>query len=403
MHAKNTTESGNAGRNILNGLHVIDSDTHLSEPHDLWTRNASSALRDRVPQVKQIDGVNHWIVDGDVDMGPATPVSVVRRDGKKSDGLEFFGWKLEDVHEASYDMKARVRLMDELGIHAQIIYPNAAGFGNQNFLKVKDEKLRLACAQIYNDSVAELQEQSDNRLFPMALVPWWHIDSCAKEIERAHALGLRGVVMCSDPDSGGLPDLGDPAWDPFWDVCGELEMPVNFHIGASQTSFNMFGTASWNSMDMSERLALGSATLFFDNARVLGNLLYSGILERFPKVKVVSVESGIGWIPFLLETLDYEAQETGSYKNGKLKMLPSEYFRRQVYGCFWFETNAPQKLIQDVGVNNVLFETDFPHPTCLYPNNRNHLQKAMGHLDENICRRVLQDNAAELYRIPLPG
>jgi predicted TIM-barrel fold metal-dependent hydrolase len=154
---------------------------------------------------------------------------------------------------------------------------------------------------------------------------------------------------------------------------------------------------------MSERLALGSATLFFDNARVLGNLLYSGILERFPKVKVVSVESGIGWIPFLLETLDYEAQETGSYKNGKLKMLPSEYFRRQVYGCFWFETNAPQKLIQDVGVNNVLFETDFPHPTCLYPNNRNHLQKAMGHLDENICRRVLQDNAAELYRIPLPG
>ena len=237
----------------------------------------------------------------------------------------------------------------------------------------------------------------------MALVPWWHIDSCAKEIERAHALGLRGVVMCSDPDSGGLPDLGDPAWDPFWDVCGELEMPVNFHIGASQTSFNMFGTASWNSMDMSERLALGSATLFFDNARVLGNLLYSGILERFPKVKVVSVESGIGWIPFLLETLDYEAQETGSYKNGKLKMLPSEYFRRQVYGCFWFETNAPQKLIQDVGVNNVLFETDFPHPTCLYPNNRNHLQKAMGHLDENICRRVLQDNAAELYRIPLPG
>ena len=144
-------------------------------------------------------------------------------------------------------------------------------------------------------------------------------------------------------------------------------MPVNFHIGASQTSFNMFGTASWNSMDMSERLALGSATLFFDNARVLGNLLYSGILERFPKVKVVSVESGIGWIPFLLETLDYEAQETGSYKNVKLKMLPSEYFRRQVYGCFWFETNAPQKLIQDVGVNNVLFETDFPHPTCLYP------------------------------------
>src|SRR5690606_3742048 len=137
-------------------------------------------------------------------------------------------------------------------------------------------------------------------IFPMALVPWWNIEACAAEIRRAHDLGLRGIVMCSDPDSVGLPDLGDPAWNSFWDVCGALRMPVNFHIGASQTSFNMFGRAAWQSTDFAEKLALGSTALFLENARVLGNLLYSGVLERFPEVKVVSVESGIGWLPFLL-------------------------------------------------------------------------------------------------------
>ena len=388
---------------IFDGLHVIDADTHISEPHDLWTANAPSAIRARLPQVKEIDGAKHWVVDGDIDLGAATPVSVVRSDGQKSDGIEFFGWSQEDVHVASYDMKARVRLMDELGIGAQVIYPNVAGFGNQNFTQIEDEELRLACATVYNDAMVEIQRGSDERIFPMALVPWWHIEACAAEIRRSHEMGLRGIVMCSDPDSVGLPDLGDPAWDSFWDVCGELEMPVNFHIGASQTSFNMFGRAAWQSTDLPEKLALGSTALFLENARVLGNLLYSGVLERFPKVKVVSVESGIGWLPFLLESLDYEMHETGANANGKLKMLPSEYFKRQVYGCFWFEKTAPKKLIEDVGVENVLFETDFPHPTCLYPDNREHVTEVLGGLAPHVRKRVLQDNAAELYRIPLPA
>lgn len=388
---------------IFDGLHVIDADTHISEPHDLWTANAPAALRERLPQVKELDGAKHWVVDGDIDLGAATPVSVVRSDGRKSEGIEFFGWSQEDVHVASYDMKARVRLMDELGIHAQVIYPNVAGFGNQNFMQIEDEDLRLACATVYNDAMVEIQRESNERIFPMALVPWWNIDACAAEIRRAHEMGLRGIVMCSDPDAVGLPDLGDPAWDSFWDVCGELEMPVNFHIGASQTSFNMFGRAAWQSTDLPEKLALGSTALFLENARVLGNLLYSGVLERFPKVKVVSVESGIGWLPFLLESLDYEMHETGANANGKLKMLPSEYFKRQVYGCFWFEKTAPSKLIEDIGVENVLFETDFPHPTCLYPNNREHVTEVIGELDPYIRKRVLQDNSAELYRIPLPS
>ena len=84
-----------------------------------------------------------------------------------------------------------------------------------------------------------------------------------------------------------------------------------------------------------------------------------------------------------------------------LPLKPSEYFRRQVFACFWFETTAPQKLIEDVGVDNVLFETDFPHPTCLYPNNREHLSHVLAEIDEGVRRKVLQDNAAALYKIPV--
>ena len=131
---------------IFDGLCVMDVDTHISEPHDLWTENAPVSVRDRLPRVKEIDGAKHWIVDGDINLGAATPASVVRHDGNKSNGIEFFNWSMEEVHAASYDMEARVRLMDDLG--------------------------------------------------------------------------LRGIVMFSDPHSVGLPDLCDPAWHSFSDVCG---------------------------------------------------------------------------------------------------------------------------------------------------------------------------------------
>jgi predicted TIM-barrel fold metal-dependent hydrolase len=234
-------------------------------------------------------------------------------------------------------------------------------------------------------------------------MPWWNIGDCVKEIERTAAHGLRGIVMCSDPDSIGMPDLSDDAWTPFWEICDDRRIPVNFHIAASQTSFNMFGRASWPSMGPARRLALGSTSLFMENARVLGNLIFSGLLERFPNVKIVSVESGIGWIPFLLEALDYEWEETDSQAERALRMKPSDYFRRQVYGCFWFERVGPRDLVAQIGEDNLLFETDFPHPTCLYPGVQAHLADVTAGWSDATRRKILQDNAAQLYGIPLPS
>jgi uncharacterized protein len=397
-----TTGVGTDGDDLLDGIKIIDTDTHLSEPYDLWTSRAPARYRDLVPQIRADEnGKQHWFVDGDKKIGFLSATSVIGRDGEKRPGVEFFKLDNDHVHRASYDMTARVEMMDTLGIHAQIMYPNLAGFGNQNFMRVEDAALRLACAQIYNDALAEMQDESGQRVFGMALMPWWDIDAAVAEVERVHEMGLRGVVTCSNPEEAGLPDLGTDAWDPFWRICGDLAMPVNFHIGSSKGNLDFFGKAPWPSFGPESKLAIGSANIFLGNARVIGNLIFAGIPERFPDVRFVSVESGIGWIPFFLEALDWQCEETAPNDRRKLKMLPSEYFRRQFYGCFWFETVAVTRLLDVIGVDNVLFETDFPHPTCLYPRSSERVRDAVGSLDEVTRRKILQDNAAQLYRIPV--
>jgi predicted TIM-barrel fold metal-dependent hydrolase len=379
---------------------VIDVDTHLTEPHDLWTARAPRGWEERLPQVTDIDGTAMWVFDGNV-LGRAGASGVVKRDGTKSYGSEFTHWTFDDIHRAAYDVSARLEIMDHLGIWAHIIYPNAniAGFGGQGFSNVADPELRLMAARIYNDAMADLQEESGNRLFPMALVPWWDIDEAVREIARVAELGLRGVNTNSDPQNQGLPDLGERHWDPMWEVCSDLGLPVNFHIGSSETQSSWFGSTPWPSHGPDQKLAIGSAMMMISNARVIANVLFSGVLERFPKLKVVSVESGIGWIPFLLQALDYELAEAAP-DTSHLSMLPSEYFRRQVYSCFWFEQTGLPRLIEAVGEDNVMFETDFPHPTCLYPESME-LASGVRELQPSVQEKVLCANAAGVYRIPI--
>jgi predicted TIM-barrel fold metal-dependent hydrolase len=143
--------------------------------------------------------------------------------------------------------------------------------------------------------------------------------------------------------------------------------------------------------------------MYMSNVRVIVNLCMSDLFDRYPNVKIVSAESGIGWVPFILESLEYQLDEmvTDPVERSLQKLRPSDYFRNHIYVTFWFESLAPRKYIEDIGVNNVLIETDVPHPTCLYPGARDHLAKVLADVDPYVRRRVLQDNAAELYRIPV--
>ena len=383
---------------------IIDADTHLTEPHDLWTKRAPAKWRDRVPQVKMHDGQMCWVIDGDKSIGTgAHPNSAILKDGSKVRKLDdFLRLKFADVHLGSSSAKERLAVMNEAGIYAQIVYPNILGFGGQAAAKV-DPALRQICTQIYNDAMAELQEESGQRLLPMALLPWWDVDAAIKETERAASMGLRGININSDPhfhknaDGSLIPDLGSPHWDPLWEVCVDKKLPVNFHIGASEQSIDWMGQQGWPSLTRDLRSGISGAMLFFNNGKVVSNLIFSGVLDRFPDLKFVSVESGVGWVPFLMEALDYQLVEIAEGKSFDLK--PSEYFRRNFFACFWFEQKDISGTLRKVGIDNVLFETDFPHPTGLYP--IENLDGRLSGLTADERKKVLSTNAAKLYKIPV--
>ncbi len=383
----------------LDQVKVVDADTHMTERHDLWTKRAPAAFKDRVPRVEQVDGAATWVVEGGAVLGRAGAGGVVDKHGKKGRSFEgLYEWEIEQAHAAAYDPVARMELLEEIGIWAQIVFPGVIGLGGQNLGDVvQDPALRTLCLEIFNDANAELQAESGDRLLPMAILPAWDIDACVREAHRAKDLGLRGVNLTSDPQDLGSPDLASRAWDPVWEACSTLRLPVHFHIGASLTTMNFFGAYPWDSHDDDTKLAIGGALLFIGNARVVVNIICSGMLDRFPDLQIVSVESGTGWIPFILEALDYEMDENAPQAKAALSMLPSEYFKRQIYATTWFEHRNLAQLIESVGEDNIMFETDFPHPTCLYPDPLKTADANMRELSTEVQRKILGENAARLY------
>jgi predicted TIM-barrel fold metal-dependent hydrolase len=381
--------------------YVVDADSHWCEHPELFTRIAPAKYRDRVPRVEEVDGEPMWTFDGHV-MGRFSAGGVIARDGSKSpSGPALEEWTIEEIHAGAYDPVERLKVMDQLGIDAQVIFPSTIGLGGQDLAFVDDEALRRVTVEIYNDAQAQIQAESNNRLLPLPLMPAWSVQACVQEARRVAGLGARGVNMTSDPQDLGAPDLASPEWDPFWAACVENHLPVHFHIGASVTGMTFYGKYPWESHPRNVRLAIGGTLLFIGNARVVTNLILSRMFDRFPELRMVSVESGCGWIPFILETLDYEMDENAPEELRQMKKMPSEYFRSNLYATFWFENNFNKlaSLVETVGEDRILFETDFPHPTCLYPSPLEKIQERMKVLPKATQHKILGGNAKRLYRL----
>jgi hypothetical protein len=166
------------------GLRIIDADTHFTEPYDLWTSRAPEAYKDRVLHIEQRDEGPTWVVDG-VELGFAKGGGVVARDKSKIPFLDSMDKGHDWVHRGAWDPEARLQVMDECGIHAQVLFPNAVGLGGGNINNnVQDETLRMLCIEIYNDAMGELQERSNLRFLPMPVMPAWDVDRCVKETLR---------------------------------------------------------------------------------------------------------------------------------------------------------------------------------------------------------------------------
>ena len=383
---------------VFPGMNVIDCDAHITEPANLWISRGPASMRSRLPTMLRVDGRDMWFVDGDIPLG-TVGLSVVAKQGRKTHGQLTLP-TIDAMDDSSWNPAARVEVLNRLGIQAQILYPNVAGFGSSRFLSMRDDDLRLACVQIYNDYIGELQADTGGRLVPQAILPLWDMPTTLREMQRAkHALKLTGVTIPDTPERLGLPDFGSDHWIPFWECASELGMPLNFHIGSADVQ--TFINAPWPSMGPERRMAIGATMLYMDNARVIVNLLYSDVIERFPKLRFVSVESGLGWIPFVLEACEYQWDEMVPTEVRHHQMRPTEKFKQAIYACFWFEDDGPRRLIEKIGVDRVLFETDYPHPTCLYPRSREHLRSVLADVSDATRQRVLCDNAAELYGISI--
>jgi predicted TIM-barrel fold metal-dependent hydrolase len=379
----------------LAAMPVIDIDTHYTEPREMWTSRAPQKLRDLAPHVEVTkEGNEQWVV-GDLVLGPPG-FCVIRKDGTKSYGVISLP-RFEDMSVASTNPEARLRYMDEFGLHTQILYPNTLGFAGNNMMKIADVELRNFCITGYNDGMADVQRAGKGRLYPQALLPFWDIELAVKELKRCHdQLGMTGFTMTDAPESWGLPFLNDPHWDPLWAESQERGLPVNFHIGSGVIP-NM-----WAGLENNNRgIAAVSTMLFMNNMRCLTQLIFSGLLDRFPRLKFVSVESGIGWVPFMLEACEYQMDQN-LVNRGGLKLRPREYFQRQIYASYWFERENAARNIELLGADNVMFETDFPHPTCLYPNVREQIQDSLAGLERSVQRKVLYETAAKVYNLPLP-
>ncbi len=392
------TSQGKTGRQLLSGLKVVDTDTHITEWHDLWTSRASPKYRDQVPRViKNDQGIGRWIIGDDHFLASDTGHSALTKDGGKLPGYGFNYISIDEVHPGAYDVRERVKYMDEAGIAAQIGYTNILGFGGQRAMTV-DPDLRLVSMQILNDALAEMQADSNNRIYPMTMLPWWDIDLCVKEAERGKAMGLRGINMNSGPHTHGLPDLAQPYWDPLWDFCQSEGQPVNFHIGASDESSTWFGHGQWDGYTENMRMAFGTIMLFGGNMTVLINMVMSGMLDRHPNLKICSVESGVGWIPFLIEALQYQLTDQA----GRPPETPVvETFRKHFYICSWYEQATLLNAMEVVGADNILFETDFPHPTCLYPEPLEQIAPAVAKMTPVQRGKMFQTNAEKLYNLDL--
>ncbi len=385
----------------ISDILIVDVDTHVVEPPDLWTSRVSSRWGDLVPHVRwdEAQSEEAWFM-GDTRLGAVGAPAMAG--WKEYPPLHPRRW--EDTDPATSDPYERLKVMDRYGIQSQVLYPNVAVFDAKAILAMNEPELQLGLIRAYNDFLSDWAAIAPGRYIPASSLPFWDLEATLIEIERCAGNGHKGIVFTQDPSFFGLPELTDRYWDPMWASAEEKGMPVNFHIASGDHDPFKMGNpqngvhANYASMGVS---------FFMSNCKTIAQLVCGGICHRFPDLNFVSVESGVGWIPYALEALDWQWQNCGvGVEHPEYDLLPSEYFRRQIYGCFWFERESARAAIQQIGADNVLYETDFPHPTSMSPGPASiaerpddYLRANFGDLDGASLHKILHDNAARIYHL----
>lgn len=408
MTATDTLNEIETREDQLGFLHttpIIDIDSHLIEPPDLWTSRLPRKWSEEAPRVARDEntGEERWVVGGRMITGVGNYSLAGWREWYPSHPLVF-----DDCDRGAWEVEARLARMDEYGIYAQLMYGNLLAFHGWAFQRL-DPELRLACVMAYNDYQHEFCSADPSRLIPLIHLPYWSLDESIAEVQRCYDLGFKGVNFGWRSEKLGLPRLRDTYWDPLLSAIQEAGLPMNFH-----TAFNT--NAEDDAMSRIERKrgnqdildGIGrTAITFVGNLECIAELIMSGLCHRYPRMKFVSVESGFGHIPYMLEALDWQFINGGGASRSPERLMPSEYFRRQIYASFWFEVPVREQL--EAYSQNVVFESDYPHSTSLSPgpcsaakSARETIVENLRELPEDLVRKVLYQNAASLYNLDPP-
>jgi uncharacterized protein len=381
---------------------VVDVDSHLTEPPDLWTERLSAKWADVAPRVvpDPSTGVERWRIGDAWCAGVGTQSQIGWREMPPS-----FPPTWQDVPPETYDRERRLGWMDEHGIDVQVLYPNVVTFEGHAIKALESRELQAQIYRAYNDYVYEFSRHQRDRFVPIAAVPFWDVEATVAEMTRCAELGFTGVVWAATMDRHGLPSFTDHHWDPVYKRAQDLELSINFHVGVGSTADHIESFRELRDGQFDYGYWAGTSTQgFLANSTTITRLIMAGVCQRFPDLRFVSVESGFGFVPYLLEALDWQWRTVCAPEHYPGWLLPSEFFRRQIFCTFWFEQQS-LPLIRDYA-DNVMFETDFPHSTALSPgpassapSPRQIVEEDAQVLDRAVMEKVFSTNARELYRI----
>lgn len=351
---------------------VISADDHLdihAMPPDVWSSRLPAQWRAQGPRVEETDDGPWWVCEG----------RRISPSGRKEKGYI----SANDHGFRPGQPRTRLEDMDRDGVRAQVVYGPTC-----TQLRIVDAALHEQVAKVYNEWAAEFQSEDPERLILLADLPSHDPEAARQELERCAKLGHRGAIVSSTVGKGR--PLFDEAWDGFWDTAEEVAIPIHVHLAGGLHSLEM-KLGSW-------RMPAAVAVAPMQLDETLAGLIFCGALEKRPNVKFVMGEAGLGWIPYVIERLDHELDKYGSkIQDHKIEMRPSEIFARQVYVTYEDEALGVE-LIPRIGVDNVMWASDYPHGDSTWPHSRKALaESSLAQHGAEVLRKVTCENVARVY------
>jgi predicted TIM-barrel fold metal-dependent hydrolase len=396
------------GADVTNLPRIISVDDHVLEPPDLWPRHLPERFQERAPRLVRIKGRfapgarGGWTADetggwADIWQFEGYEMAIIPGFAAAGYDQDYLGehWDpmtYDQMRPGAYEQKARLADMDENHTDASLAFPTFPRFCGQTFLENPDRDLGLACVQAYNDWMIDEWCGGDGhgRLIPLTLIPLWDPGLAAGEVRRCAAKGSYSIAFSENPTRLKLPSIHTEHWDPLFRACEETDTVVNLHIGSSST----FPVTS---LDAPRAVSL--ALTYQGAAHALSDWLTSGVLERFSGLKVALSEGQVGWIPFIVERLDAVWRDRAGYGGIQhLRQPPSSYMPDRVFGCV-FDDLVGLKLRDQIGMGQIMFETDYPHGDSTWPNSEKVLRAIVegAGLDEQETYQLARGNAIRCY------